>query len=239
MSRIMWNGGHNVIIGIEGLQEVERELGNLKRKTPAVVKFAINKTARQARRMMIMKAKARYALNAKGASHLDDLAQRKKATNHGLTAELYIQSLRNDLGYFETDPSRPYVGKDVFNAPKFFRGHVLIENPMKDLGGQEGKYSKAFLLEFANNGNSHIGMVQRELGKRSKHTKTARGYKRWVSKSGKIETLRTLGSASAAAMHSTVWPMVAPDVEVFLAEAVMNRCEQVLAVAAARTKRGK
>ncbi len=239
MSKIMWNGGHNVVIGVEGFQEVERELGKLKMKTPAVAKFAINKTARQARRLMIMQAKARYAVNAKGASHLNDLAQRKKATNHGLTAELYIQSLRNDLGYFETNPSRPYVGKDVANAPEFFKGHVLIENPMKDLGGQKGKYSKAFLLEFANNGNSHIGMVQRELGKRSKHTKTARGYKRWVSKSGKIETLRTLGSASAAAMHNTVWPIVAPDVEMYLQDALITRCEQVLALAAARTKRGK
>lgn len=238
MSKIMWNGGHNVVIGVEGFQEVERELGKLKMKTPAVAKFAINKTARQARRLMIMQAKARYAVNAKGASHLNDLAQRKKATNAGLTAELYIQSLRNDLGYFETNPSTPYAGKNVFNAPSVFTGRVLKSSSMKPLPGTS-KLSKGFLAKFANNGNSHIGMVQRVLGSDSRHRETARGFKRWTTADGRVEKLRTMGSPSATAMHNTVWPIVAPDVEMYLQDALITRCEQVLALAAARTKRGK
>jgi hypothetical protein len=234
MSGITWSG-HNVVIGIEGLQEVERELGNLKRKTPAVVKFAVNKTARQARKMMIMQAKARYAINAAGARHLDDLAQRKKASNSSLSAELLIKSLRNDLGYFQTNPSTPYIGKNVFNAPDVFTGRVLKESAMKPLTGT-AKLGKGFLVQFS---SGHVGMVQRQLGSDSKHRVTAKGYKRWTTRDGRVEKLRTMGSPSATAMHNTVWPMVAPDVEAYLAETLITRCEQVLALAAARTKRGK
>lgn len=232
MSGIIWSG-HNVVIGVEGLQEVERELGKLKTKTPAVVKFAVNKTARQARRMMIMKAKARYAVNAAGSRHLDELAQKKKASNSSLSAELYIKSLRNDLGYFETSPSSPYMGKNVFRAPEVFKGHVLKETPMKSLTGTAG-LSKGFLLKFK---SGHVGMVQRVIGKKSKHTETANGYKRWVSRSGVVETLQTMGSPSATAMHNTIWPFVAPDVEIYLQDALIARAQQVLAVAEAKAKR--
>lgn len=232
MSGITING-HNVIIGVEGFQEVERELGKLKTKTPAVAKFAVNKTARYARKMMIMQAKARYAVNAAGARHLKDLVQSKKATNSSITAELFISSLRNDLGYFETSPSSPYMGRNVFHAPTYFKGHVLKGSPMKELTGT-GRLSKGFLLKF--NKSGHVGMVQRVIGKKSKHTKTEKGYKRWVSKSGVVETLQTMGSPSATAMHNTVWPMVSPDVEIFLENALIMRAEQVLAVAQAKAK---
>ncbi len=231
--------GTNVVIGIENFQEVERELGKLKYKTPAVTKFAINKTARYARKMMIMQAKARYAVNAAGAKHLDDLVQRKKATNANMQAELHIESLKNDLGYFETNPTSTYTGIRVFKGPDAFTARVLKSSPMKALTGSDGRYSKGFLIEFRNStGNNHIGMVQRDLRKASKHTTTKRGYRRWTNKKGKVEPLVTLGSPSAAAMHHTIWPMVSPDVETFLEEALIARAEQVLAVAQAKAKKG-
>ena len=60
----------NLTITIEGMDEVEKALEDLKRKTPAAAKVAINATAREARKLMIAQAKARYAVNAKGAQHL-------------------------------------------------------------------------------------------------------------------------------------------------------------------------
>ena len=41
--------GSNIVIGVEGINEVERILGNLKSKTPAVAKVAVNSTARYTR----------------------------------------------------------------------------------------------------------------------------------------------------------------------------------------------
>ena len=132
-------------------------LGDLRKKTPAVAKVAINATARQARKLMIAEAKARYAVNSAGKRHLSDLVQRKKASNSSLSAELRIASYRNDLGYFQTRPNRPFMGHDVAQAPEYFTARVLKTSPMKPLTGK-GRLSKGFLVEFK---SGHVGMVQR------------------------------------------------------------------------------
>ena len=80
MSRVTYDAG-TMTITVDGLEDVERALGDLKKKTPAAAKVAINATARQARKLMVAQAKARYAVNAAGRRHLKDLVQRKKATN--------------------------------------------------------------------------------------------------------------------------------------------------------------
>ena len=90
MSRVTYDAG-TMTITVDGLEDVERALGDLKKKTPAAAKVAINATARQARKLMVAQAKARYAVNAAGRRHLKDLVQRKKATNTSLSAELHIE----------------------------------------------------------------------------------------------------------------------------------------------------
>lgn len=99
MSNVTYSAG-NLTITVAGLDTVEQALGDLKRKTPAAAKVAINATARQARKLMVAKAKTRYAVNAAGRRHLKDLVQRKKASNSSLMAELHIAKMRNDLGYY-------------------------------------------------------------------------------------------------------------------------------------------
>ena len=54
----------NLTITIEGMDEVAKALDDLKKKTPAAAKVAINATAREARKLMIAQDKARYAVNA-------------------------------------------------------------------------------------------------------------------------------------------------------------------------------
>ena len=92
MSRVTYDAG-NLTIEVDGLDTVAAALGDLKKKTPAAAKVAINATARQARKLMIAKAKARYAVNAAGRRHLKDLVQRKKASNTSLSAELHIATI--------------------------------------------------------------------------------------------------------------------------------------------------
>lgn len=230
MSNVTYDSG-NMTITVEGLDDVTAALGALKRKTPAVTKVAINATAREARKLMIAQAKARYAVNAAGQRHLKELVQRKKATNTSLLAELHISSFRNDLGYFETSPKRPYMGMEAFSAPEHFRGHVLKSTSLIPLTG-EGNLSKGFLLEFT---NGHIGMVQRVIGSKSHNTTTKRsGVPRWRNADGNVEKVQTMGSPSATAMHNTIWPEVEPDVEIFLQQRLEQQVEKVLARAAAR-----
>lgn len=229
MSNVTYDSD-NMIITVEGLDTVSRALGNLKSKTPAAAKVAINATARQARKVMIMKAKARYAVNAAGQKHLKDLVQRKKATNRSLFAELHIASLRNDLGYFKYSPKSIYTGTNVRNAPDVVKAKVLKASGMKPLTGGHGK-SKGFLLEFS---NGHVGMVQRVINSHVEHPKTRKGFPRWRNSMGKIEKLETMGSPSAAAMHHTIWPEAEPEVSEFLEMRLAAQVEKVLARAARR-----
>ena len=96
----------------------------------------INATARQARKLMIAKAKARYAVNAAGRRHLKDLVQRKKASNTSLSAELHIAKMRNDLGYFQHRPTERFTGREVLHhAPKYVKARVLKASSMAALTG--------------------------------------------------------------------------------------------------------
>ena len=140
MSNVTYSAG-NLTITVAGLDTVEQALGDLKRKTPAAAKVAINATARQARKLMVAKAKTRYAVNAAGRRHLKDLVQRKKASNSSLLAELHIAKMRNDLGYFKTSPAVPthFTGMDFKDGPSVWKAKVLKSSGMKTLPGAGGE----------------------------------------------------------------------------------------------------
>lgn len=53
MSNVTYSAG-NLTITVAGLDTVEQALGDLKRKTPAAAKVAINATARQARKLILV-----------------------------------------------------------------------------------------------------------------------------------------------------------------------------------------
>lgn len=228
MSSVTYSRG-NMTITVDGLDTVERALGDLKRKTPAATKVAINATARQARKLMIAEANARYAVNVAGKRHLKELVQRKKATNQSLSAEIHIASMRNDLGYFRTNPPYPthYTGTHWVDGPDVWSGKVLKSASMKPLPGS-GNRGKAFLAEFK---SGHVGMVQRVIGSSSGNNLTAKGYPRWRNAAGNVEKLVTLGSPSATAMHNTIWPDVEPDVEEYLQARLNEQVQKVLAKA--------
>ena len=236
MSDISYNAG-TMTVTVAGLDDVSRALGNLKNKTPAAAKVAINATARETRKLMVAQAKARYAVNTAGRRHLKDLVQRKKATNSSLSAELHIRSFRNELANFQHRPTTPFPGRSVAMAPEYFRGHVLKGTPMQKLKGGTNEaglhVSKGFLAHFK---SGHVGMVQRIIGSRSDSTVTARVYPRWRKKIGQVEKLVTMGSPSAAAMHRTIWPYVEPSVEDYLQERLALQVEKVLERAANKQK---
>lgn len=234
MSDVTYNRG-NLTITLTGLDTVREALGDLGQKTPAAAKVAINATAREARKLMIARAKTRYAVNTAGQKHLKDLVQRKKATNRSLLAELHIASFRNDLGYFQTSPPVPthFTGRNWRKGPSVWRGKVLKTEEMKPLPGTASR-AKAFLAEFA---SGHVGMVQRVIGSSSSHTTTKSGAPRWRNQQGKVEKLVTLGSPSATAMHSTIWPYVEPEVEAYLLERLEIQTQKIIERAAARRAR--
>lgn len=218
--------GMLVDLAIEGLDSVSQALEELKSKSPAAAKVAINATAREARKLMIAQAKARYAVNAAGQRHLKDLVQGRRATNTNLSTELRISSMRNDLGYFKTSPPVPthFTGTDWQKGPRIWQGKVLKNGSMKTLPG-EGNKAKAFLAEFS---NGHVGMVQRVTNSDSSHKETASGKPRWKNRLGKVEKLVTLGSPSAAAMHRTVWWDVEDDVQQYMLDRLQIQIQKII-----------
>lgn len=236
MSSVTYDAG-TMTITVAGMEDVAKALGDLKSKTPAAAKVAINATARQARKLMVAQAKARYAVNAAGRRHLKDLTQRKKATNASLSAELFIAKMGSDLGYFKNAPNHPFEGAAVVRAPKFFKGKVLKSSSMKELSGGwregYGEVSKGFLIEFK---SGHVGMVQRDIGSESENLRTIKNNRpRYIPKGARRpEKLVTMNAPSATAMHSVVWPMVEPDVVEYLHDRLMEQTERIIARAQAR-----
>ena len=230
MSNITYEKG-NMTITVAGVDDVANALGDLKAKTPAAVKVALNATAREARKLMIEQAKARYAVNAAGARHLKDLRQRKKATNTNLSAELFIAKMRNDLGYFQYSPTGIFTGAAALHRKEqVVRGRVFRSEQMKALTGK-GRMSKVFVVEFK---SGHVGMVQRNIGSSSRNRTTARGYRRWTNAEGNVEKLVTMGSPSATAMHHTVWPYIEPQVEDYLQQRLDAQVQRIIDRAAAK-----
>ena len=231
MSRVTYDAG-TMTVTVDGLETVEQALGDLKRKTPAAAKVAINAAAREARKLMIARAKARYAVNAAGRRHLNNLKQTKRATNNSLEATLSVKSLERDLGYFRTHKPYPthYTGTAWVNGPNVWTGKVLKSSSMKPLPG-DAHHSKAFLAQFK---SGHIGMVQRVLGSNSSNTTTGNGRPRWRTADGRVEKLQTVGAPSETTMHGKVWPEAEPDIEAFLLERLDAQVQKVLA----RAKRG-
>ena len=235
MSRVTYNAG-NMTITVAGIKDVERRLGKLKSKAPAAMKFAINATARKTRKLMLAKAKARYAVNSKGEQHIDDLAQKRKAKNSSVLAVLQIASRDIDLAYFDHSPTQVFSGKEVLSrAPEVVRARVLKSSPMKSLDAgtrdtDDGpvEVGKGFLAKFA---SGHTGMVLRQIGSSSPNTRTSKGYPRWTSKDGNVELLQTAYAPSGPAMHNTIWPEVEPSAADILQEQLDRRVEMILAKA--------
>lgn len=236
MSRVTYDAGAYTLTVDD--TDVARKLGALKSKTRAVLKVAINRTARQARKDEIAEATNRYALTARGKEKLKHLTMRKKATNNNLTAELRQddKGLPLDLSYFQHSPQEAIMGWAARRGPKHFKARVLRGSSMHDLTAGDGK-SKGFLVRIANPraGNTHLAMVQRQIGSESSATQTRRGLPRWKNPAGKVEKLPTMSRVGASGMGRAVWEQgvdqrTAQNLEAF----VEQRISQVIDKAKAR-----
>lgn len=215
----------NMTVSVDS-EEVSRALGTLSDKMPATLKVAINRTAREGRKLLLDEVEKRYDLNEAGRRMIKDLRQRQRATNRRLAATLGITkndpgAFRADLGYFKTNPRTPFMGPNVRNAPPRFQARVLKDSSMQNLTGTSEK-SKGFLVQFK---SGHMGMVQRQLGVPAAKDYTESGKKRWKPN----EKLVTMSSPSASAMHRTVWEMQEATVEDMLRRNTEIRIQQVIA----------
>lgn len=243
MSDFTYYDAGTTTIGVNA-DEVKRRLGELQRKTPAVIKVAVNATARETRKEMLRRVLKRYALTAKGKKRAKGLKQKVKATNADPAAVLWIGGIngaRADLAYFQHRVTVPHPGLSWQTGPTVFKARVLRSGGLHDLGGGQierngvtfGQGSKGFLAEFK---SGHVGMIQRHIGKESERTTTKSGARRWRSKSGVVETTQTYSSPSGTAQHHTVWEK--EDVHVYAENTLNDRLEKQIAKVMARAAKG-
>lgn len=243
MSNFTWYDAGTTTIGVNA-KEVSQRLGELRRKTPAVIKVAVNATARETRKEMLRRVLKRYALTAKGKERAKGLKQKVKATNADPAAVLWIGGIngaRADLAYCQHRVTVPHPGLSWQTGPTVFKARVLRSGGLHDLGGGPierngvtfGQGSKGFLAEFK---SDHVGMIQRHIGKESKRTTTKSGAPRWRSASGVVETTQTYGSPSGTAQHHTVWEK--EDVHVYAENTLNDRLEKQIAKVMARAAKG-
>lgn len=108
------------------------------------------------------------------------------------------------------------MGHDVAQAPEYFTARVLKTSPHETADRQ-------WPVKQGLPG----GVQERARGQGARSWASGRFH--YTVRSGAPSTsdkMQTMGSPSAAAMHSTIWPEVEPEVELFLAAKLTERAEQ-------------
>ena len=129
------------------LKTIEDALGDLKGESRKVLKNAVNKTARQAKKALAQKAQETYVVKQTRFTKAMDT---KNATVGNLEATINITSAQLELKDFKVSPAT-YNPK---NRPSVVRAKVLLASGLKGL--QAG--TKAFLAKFS---NGHVSVAQR------------------------------------------------------------------------------
>lgn len=129
--------------------QIEKSLGDLKKKAPSVLTKAINATAKDARTSLAKKAQESYAV--KGGK-FNKAMKLKNATSGRLTATLSATGLAMELKDFKVSPAN-VPAQDA--RPDITKGKVLKSSGMKTL--QKGNL-KAFVAKFR---SGHVSVVQR------------------------------------------------------------------------------
>lgn len=150
-------------VDMEDLTRIEAELGMVKDKTKAVMRTAINDTAKQTMQLLIVKAAQKYSIKDRQAVKKTLTLEKAKMSN--LTATITSQGRVNELYNFRVNPNIYVRGGGI---PGGYKGKVLRSNRGKKLvlkPGEDGDEYKAFIVRYK---NGHMTVGQRVPGKRMK-----------------------------------------------------------------------
>lgn len=225
--------GNNITVTVDDKQ-VKQALGDLQSKAPAVLKVAVNRTARQMRKDEISEAEKRYALTTRGKRKLKDFKQKQAATNKNPT-NIHRQSDEGhklDASYFQHKPIVVRMGAAaVTHSPEYHSVQVLKGGSYQNLEAESNR-SKGFLVSIHNNtaNTDHIAMLRRKLNKDSDNRLTNRGFERWKPKgSNKPQATETAARPGGSSMQRKVWDeTVGEATEKNLQQNVETRMQQVI-----------
>lgn len=145
-------GGGAINVSIDAtdqLAEVERMLGDMKKKAPGTLRNAVNATARKMRTQLHQQAKKVYV--TKEYNYKNEMEIRK-ASISTLTARIRTSGERTALSKHKVSPERLAHGK---GRPKQYKAKVLRQSTLTVM--QDGDL-KSFLVRFK---SGHLALVQR------------------------------------------------------------------------------
>lgn len=201
------------------LKIVEKALGKLKTESRKVLKNAVNKTARQAKTDLALKAQETYAVKK---SRFTKAMATKNATVSRPEAIIKVTGEQLELKDFKTSPATYRNGK---NRPSTTKAKVLLSSSMKPL--ERGNKVKAFISKFE---SGHVTVVQREPGKRYKPDNAAKRIKKY-GKGIDLTKLKVLLSNSVPKMVGSkkhVFGVVEPHIYSNLMDNIQNEIRRVL-----------
>lgn len=154
-------------VQMQGLEELERDLGMLKDKSKLVLRGAINKTAKELEKQMAHEANRRYKLD-EGLQGYKAANKITKATTGKMEAEIRAAGPVLDMhDYLMKPDDTVYPGGK--GAPKWIKAKVLRKSRIKGISrfktGRD-KY-KGFMVRFH---NGHEAFVSRRPGSVSRTT---------------------------------------------------------------------
>lgn len=143
-------------IRVTGIEELERKLGNLKRKAPVVLARAINRAAQKAKTETKREVAAKYFISQGDVLKTVTLS---KASTAKLSAELKSRGGPIALSKFKYSPKRGVKWTKRGYSPSVYKAGVEKAGGMKPLSGSP----KAFVAGFS---SGHTGIMNRTSARR-------------------------------------------------------------------------
>jgi len=148
-------------VSIEGLAELEMDLGLSRDKTGYILRAAINNTAKVVERQMASKAKDRYTLQG-GYRSYRAVNKIEKAKGTKLYATIVAKSKAKDTLKYTVKPEVYYPGS--VGAPDYIKAKTLKGARIKKMGlrlGSGGDEYRAFVVRYT---NGHFAFAERVPG---------------------------------------------------------------------------
>lgn len=137
-------------------ENIVKVLNGAQKDSKAILKKAINNTAKQTRKSLAYKAKETYAIKVSGFSKSMTL---KNATVSNLEATIQSKGEAFEIGKYKALPFKVATGS---NKPKQIKAKVLKESSMRALINGD---VKAFVAKFK---SGHVAVVERDESRRMK-----------------------------------------------------------------------
>ena len=181
-------------------------MNGLQKESNAILKKAINDTAKQSRKSLASEAKQTYAVKVSGFNKSMTI---KNATVSKLEATIKSKGEAMELGQYKAQPFRVATGA---SRPKQIKAKVLTQSSMKSLISGD---IKAFVAKFK---SGKVAVVERDESRRMKSNPKKAFLKKLLSPS----IPQILGN------EKKVYGKVEPEIENLLSENIRRELQKVM-----------